>query len=453
MSGREEPGTVPATYRTASLPELYGSAFVATLLLAVAFAAATFPAALFYFSRTVPSAPAPGTLAPALGMFLLGAVLNMVAAIPSACLSGFGHVALDSLARTGASLVGFGLLVVLVPVYRTLDVLCAIYLVQGTVALGGSHFLLTRLRRETRMRAMRLGLPLVRSMYRESASIFVSRLGGWLTQESTLLIAGWVLGSPRIADFAFLRQVVAMGASVTTAIPMAISPHVAAAHSAGDGARVRGLYLAALRYSLVLGVLWTIGLLLWAPNVVGLLVGKEHFLGYSVLVPLAMGCLLELHATTHGFFVWNLGRWPFAPHVVAGGILSVTLASLGCAFFGFEGLAWGSMVAQAATMYWVQVAHALRQFAISFRVYLAETVAPLLGYGLALAISATAVKASMAQFLSSEAGTGGEARVANAAYVLAGICATTLLAAVLAWMLILTREDRTYFLRLARLRR
>ncbi len=453
MSGRDEPGAIPALYRGRSLPELYGSALVATLLLAVAFALATFPVALLYLARALPSSPAPASLAPALGVFLLGAVINLVAAIPSAVLSGFGHVALDNLVRTGSALGGFGLICLLVPVYRNLDVLCAIYLVQGAMALGGSHLLLTRRRRQTRTRGLRLDLALVRNMYRESASIFVSRLGWWLTLESTLLVAGGILGSHRIADFAFLRQVVALGASVTTAIPIGISPHVAAAHAAGDVERVRSLYLAALRYSLVLGVLWTIGLLLWAPSVVGLLVGKEHFLGYRVLVPLATGCLLELHAATHGFFVWNLGRWPFAPHVVAGGILNVALAAFGCVHFGFQGLAWGSVAAQAATMYWVQVAHALRHFAISLRTYLRGTVGPVLGYGLALALGATAVKAAMARFLFSETKAREAGRLARTAYALGGICATTVLAGVLAWALMLTREDRAYFLRLARLQR
>ncbi|HZZ86347.1 MAG TPA: hypothetical protein VFE30_17585 [Anaeromyxobacteraceae bacterium] len=435
----QAPG-VPSIYRAASLPELYASALLATAGLAMAFAAAVFPAALLYFRHALPRGSIQSHLLVPLLVFLLGVVLNAVAAIPGACLSGCGRVALDNWVRTAANLLGFGLICLLVPVHRSLNVLCAIYVIQGLTALVVSHLAINLTLGTGRWRELRLDLPLVRSMYRESFPIFVSRIGGWLTVESTLLIAGYVLGSERIADLGVLRQMVAIGASITAAIPLAVSPQVAAAHAAGDEEQVRSLYLATLRYALVVNVLWTVGLLVWGPVVIGVLVGAEHFLGYGVLVPLALGSLLELHGITHAFFVWNVGKWPFAPYVLAGGLLNLLLASLGCATHGFVGLAWGTITAQALTVWWVQAWFALQQLGVSLRSYLAGTVVRVGLYGATLAAAGVGIH----WFVST--------RFPLLAAAAGGIVGTTLVSGLLAWLVVLTEGDRAYFLRLLRIR-
>jgi len=456
--GREMAGRDPAAaqvlsaYRGASLGQMYASALLATLVLGLAFAAVAGPAALLYFAHGLQDAPPVGTLLVPLLLFTGGVVLNVVATIPGACLSGSGDVVPDNAIRIGASLFGFGLVWFLVPVHRSLSVLCAAYLAQGAVALAASHLVLSWRRGLGPLRRLRGSAPLLRAMYRESTAVFVSRIGMWLTLESTLLVAGYFLGSVRVADFALLRQLVALGASVITAIPIAISPHIAAAHAGGFQDRVRDLYLASLRYSLILTVLWTLGLLLWAPTVVAILVGGDHFLGYAVLVPLAAGSLLELHAAPHAYLVWSVGKWPFAPWVLGGGALNLVLASAGCALFGFPGLAWGSMVAQAATVQWVQVAHALGQTRVALRGYLAGVIAPAAAYAVAV-LAGGAVVRWLAGGDVPVAGAATGERLTAAAHALAGIGATTALAGVVAWGLVLSGGDRQYFLRLLRLRR
>ncbi len=441
---------VASGYLKTSLPELYASALIATSVLAVAFALAAIPAALLYFRYALLGGAAAVTLP--LLVFLAGVVLNLVAAIPGACLNGSGDVALDSGIRAAVNVAGFALIVALVPRHPSLTTLCAIYVVQGLLAFAISHGALVWRRGIGRARDMRVNFSLIRRMYRESASIFVSRAGFWLTLESTLLVAGHFLGSARIADFAVLRQIVQIGSNVTTAIPIAVSPDIAAAHARGDQVTARSLYLAAQRYVMILAVLWVIGLLVWAPAVVGALIGREHFLGYAVLVPLAIGSLLELHAAMHGFYMWNVGRWPFAPYVVLGGVLNVAFASIGCASLGFVGLAWGSTASQAATMNWVQVRDALRQVGIGWREYLVDSIRPSLAYAAALGTCAVAIRVSVDHVLTAGAGVGGSARFATGAYALAGIAATAAIAAVFAWTIALTPADRTYFLRIARLR-
>lgn len=434
---------LPALYRGVPLAELYASAFAATALLGVALALLTLPAALLYFSRALPAGPSQPQLLVPLLVFLAGAVVNLAAAIPGACLSGCGEVGLDNGVRTAANVIGFGLIWIFVPLHRSLTALCVIYLVQGTIALLASHLALVFHRWVTQAQ-MRINVGLVRGLHRESAPIFASRIGSWLTVEATLLIAGYFLGPARLADFGLLRQMVAIGASVVAAIPIAISPQVSAAHAAGDDQRVRNLYAATLRYALVANVLWTLGLLLWAPNVIGLLVGEQHFLGTAVLVPLVIASLLELHAMTHAFFIWNVGRWPFVPSTTAGGILNLVLASAGCALFGYAGLAWGSMAAQALTGDWYQVVYALRHMGITFGQYCRNTLLRAAAYAAALGAVALGLRLVARPLLTGDRyfAMGGAG---------AAILATALLAAALAWKIMLTPGDRGYFLGLMKL--
>lgn len=441
----------PAWYVEFSLPQIYTSALVATSVLGVAFALVSLPAALLYFDRTLPSADLQRTILPSLAIFLAGVVLHLVSSIPGACLNGSGDVALDNGIRATASVAGFAATWLLIPARGSLLVLCVIYVFQGAALLTAAHVALVRRRSGERWIGARASVALMRTLFGESGPFFVSRLGVWLTMESTLLLGAYFEGSERIADLGVLRQVVSAGTSVTIAIAVAIAPHVAAAHAAGDRQRVRSLFAAAVRFSLVTNVLWTIGLLLWAPSVLELLVGSQHFLGYAVLVPIALASFLEFYAGTHGIILWSVGSWPLAPYVISGGILNIALVSLGCAFFGFEGLAWGSLIAQGATFYWAEVVYALRALGLAIKVTLKETLVPALAYAAAVGTCGAALRAFYLHMLPIRAAP--EASAAQVAYGLAAIGATTALAAMFAWVLVLKREDRTYFRQMLGIRR
>jgi O-antigen/teichoic acid export membrane protein len=286
-------------------------------------------------------------------------------------------------------------------------------------------------------------------MFRESLPFFLSRVGLWLTLESTLLIGAYFLGSDRIADFAILRQIVLMGANLTAAIVGAASPHVSAAYAAGDTSRVRSLYLGVVRYSLVALILWTVGTIYWAETVLAALVGPGHFLGYAVLVPLAVGTLLGYHAGAHGSLTWSIGRWPFAPVTLSAGALNILFATMGCAYLGFPGLALGPLVAEALTVDWLQVLVALRRIGIPVRGFVQDTVLPALAYAAALTIVGGIVRWGYLAVIARNPSPGPRDMVIAAF----GIVATAALGAALAWTLALTAGDRAYFATLLTRRR
>lgn len=441
------PEEIPSAYHNIILGDLYVSALLAIFSMAFFFCLLVLPAALLYFSRALDITAIPSGINRPLFLFFLGVVFNLAASIPNVAISGMGDVSWDNGLRTFVSMIGFALVMIAVPVYKNLEILSAIYLFQGVLALTLGHLTLCRRHRLRIFSPGRVVRGAVTTMYRESVPVFVSRMGLWLIMETNLLIAGYYLGADKVADFAVLRQIVSLGMSVTTAIPMAVSPHVSAAHSTGETVKVRELYLAALRFSLITNLIWSAGLLLWTPEVMTLWLGKSHFLGYRVLIPVVIASFLELHAATHGFFSWSIGKWPFAPSSVIGGILNVLLASGGCFLFGYEGLAWGTLLAQATTNCWYIVWYTMRQIGVSFTDYSRNLLLPGGFYLIALFAVGTTIRRLLSAFLPLG---GGNQKSAGYLFTASGILLTAITAAGIAWFMMLRKNDRDYFISLTR---
>jgi O-antigen/teichoic acid export membrane protein len=390
---KEDVDPVAAFYCRIPLDDLYKSALLASLGMAVIISLLGFPLAYRYVMAVVGDPELGSRATEALLIFVCGVIVNLQAAIPNACLSGLGDVGWDNAARTATQVIGFVLILILLPLYPDIRTLALIYLGQGVLSFVTGHWLLVHRHRLPFLFRGHFNLSVIRRMYAESLPILVTRLGVWLVLESNLMIAGYVLGAGQVPNFAALRQVVLMGMSLPTSIPIALAPYAAAAYSAGNMEKVRYYYTNAVRYSLLVAALWTAGLLVWAPSVMDAWLGTGHFVGYPVLVPLVLACFLELHHSSHCFFVWSAGRWPFMTSSILGGLLNLILAFTGCHYYAFAGLAWGSMVAQLLTNNWYGVYYPLRLLGVAFGEYLRRTFLPTIAYLLALLVAGTGIKA------------------------------------------------------------
>ena len=447
-AGRALPAEA-AFYRAIPVAELYGSALFASFLMALSVVVIAFPFLHVYLKHIVSASADQAGIIGALLLFLAGVVLNLIAAVPFACISGFGDVGVDNIARIVLQVLGLIATVILLPLFPDIRTLSAIYLLQGAVTLCVGHYLLNR----------RYGIPLFLScginktllgkLLSEALPVFVTRIGLWMIIESNLLIAGYFLNAASIPDYAILRQLVMTGMSIPNAIPITLAPYASAAHAGGDAERVRYLYLTAIRYSLVITVVWVVGLLLWTPQVLDLWVGPGHFLGYQVLVPVVVNCFFELHSSAHGFFTWSVGKWPFAPLMIVAGILNVALASVGCRFFSFPGLAWGTLLSQATTGYWYGVYYTLRLLNVAVRDYLRDIMLPIMTYLAVLLLAA----GSLRLFGMPYPVPAGHVAPSFSSLFLStatGIVITLLSATLLAWTIALREQDRAQLLALLR---
>lgn len=429
-------------YRHIPLADLYRSALFASLFMAGVVAVVAFPLAYRYVLAVVAEPRLQERAVLALLIFLGGVIGNLMAAIPNACLSGLGDVGWDNASRTVTQVVGFVLILVFVPLYPEIITLALIYLAQGVMAFIGGHWLLVWRHRLPRWFQGCLHIPAIRRMYTESFPVLFTRLGVWLVLESNLMIAGYVLGADKIPDFAALRQVVMMGMSIPTSIPIALAPFAAASYSAGNMDKVRYYYQIAVRYSLLVAALWTAGLLVWAPRVMEVWLGAGHFIGYPVLIPIALACFLELHHSSHCFFVWSTGRWPFMTPSLIGGLLNLGLAFAGCHYYAFSGLAWGSMLAQLLTNNWYGVYYPLRHLGVELGLYLRRIFLPAIAYLLLLTVAAGGIRNVAEHFLTGKL-AGEYSRAALFVEVGTGIVLSIMAALLMAWWGMLNSADRT----------
>ena len=440
-AGETQSDKVALFYRDIPLSDLYRSALLASLVMAGGVALVGFPLAYRYVLTIVTDQGLQARATIALLIFFVGVVGNLMAAIPNACLSGLGDVGWDNATRTVMQVVGFALIVIFVPIYPDIRTLALIYLIQGVMAFIGGHWLLVKRHRLPGWFQGQLHVPAIRRMYTESAPVLVTRLGVWLILESNLMIAGYVLGASRIPDFAALRQVVTMGMSIPTSIPIALAPFAAASFSAGNMDKVRYYYQIAVRYSLLVAALWAAGLFVWAPRVMEVWLGPGHFIGYPVLIPLAIACFLELHHSSHCFFVWSTGRWPFMSSSLIGGVLNLGLAFAGCYYYSFAGLAWGTMLAQLFTNNWFGVYYTLRHLGVELGHYLRRVFLPAIVYLVMLAVVAGGIRFVAEQFMV-PGPAGAYSRPSLFAEVGAGIVFTITAALLMAWWGVLSSDDR-----------
>lgn len=344
------------------------------------------PLGQLYFGSVQLPVEAAGEIRTAWLLFLVASGLNLVSMAPFSCLSGLGEVSHEPLIRTGVQLGRLGAIAVLAPLTHSVVALVVAELVLNAAMLGMGAFALAR-----KHAGPLVGRPrwdLMRRMYAESMPLFVSRLGGLMILETTPVVVSLAMGPAAVPDFVALKQLTYLGIGIPASVATAFSPFAAAAFSAGDRQRLLDYYSLTLRLTLALALLWLVGFLVWAPSLVDLWLGKGHFLGYAVVLPLAVMALLEAHHNAHAAFAWSSGRWPFAPWGIASGVLTIALCLVGGRLAGYMGIAMGSMVAQLVTNNWYVVTYTLAHLQVRLATYLRDTALPALAFAIAIAVPA-----------------------------------------------------------------
>jgi len=229
--------------------------------------------------------------------------------------------------------------------------------------------------------------------------VFTTRLGAFLILQTPGLVIAQFLGPERVPDFMALWMVVQLGMMGAMAVGQAVTPHAAAAYAAGDRERLLRLHRNAVRLSLFLMSLWSVGVLIWAREGMTLWVGRGRFLGYMVLAPMLVTGVLEVHHTVNANFVWSAGRWPFAPWAIGAGLLNLGLGIWWVQVDGEAGIARATCVAQLLTNNWFAVYYALRRLKVPVRQYARHVVLPVVVVVACSAMVALTVKTGFLRYL------------------------------------------------------
>lgn len=320
----------------------------------------------------------------AFAFFLVGVFFNMTANIPNACLDGLGDVGYDSLLRIIIQTCGLIAIWFLLPYYPTIKTLALIYLAQGIFSTFIVHWFLRYKHKLIFNVKGKFDLSLIKHLYKESIYLFINQIGGWLTNQSGIWIATIVLGVSQIADYSVQVQLLFYGLSISMSIPAAINPYATSAFATGGVKSLHKFFFLTLKISTFVVGLWIVVLAVWSDSILDLWIGTGHFLGYPILIPLLINLFLEMQHSISGGFVWNTGKWPFVPATIAAGILNVLLGFVGCYYWEFTGLAFGTMLAKLLTLNWYVVFYALKRLEISILTYLKEYLYPSIALILAI---------------------------------------------------------------------
>lgn len=302
-------------------------------------------------------------------LFVAGVMFYMLSVIVVSCLNGLGDVGFDNLIRIVGQSASFAVIIILLPVYQNIIVLCSIYLVQAIFSLFASIFILYRRHNQSFKEKGKISISLLQRLYSESFPLFINQIGTWLILQSNILIATYFIGVEHIADFSILSQIIFLGSTLALAISLALTPFVATEYSLNNHQKVKDFFFINLKASIFIITLWLVVISVWAEEILTVWVGPGHFLGYSVLIPLAINCYLETHHSIFGSFVWVTGDWPFAKWAIFTGILNLFLASIGCYFWGFQGLVIGNLVSKLITINWFVVYYGLKKLQINLTFY------------------------------------------------------------------------------------
>ncbi|MNS33851.1 Polysaccharide biosynthesis protein [compost metagenome] len=376
------------SYATAPISELFSSCLFAYSIASLLVVATGSIAGHLFFSPD-PNIISHSELTNAWIIFLIASGISLVNTVPLACISGVGDVGWENLIRTIVQVGRLISILVLAPMTHSILALAVAELVLnlGSVVIS---LLILKFRQPTFLQlSLRFNINLLTAMFRDAFPVFITRLGALLILQSSPLIVGYSMGTKFIPDFMALRQLAYLGIAIPSAIPSVVSPFVSAAFSAGELEKIRKYHSLTLKTTLATAVLWFIGFTAWGPALMDLWLGKGHFLGPAVAIPLAIMALLETHHTAHSSFAWSVGRWPFAPWGIASGVLTLILALTGGHWFGYVGIALGGMIAQLVTNNWFAVVYTLRVLEISLLDYCKRIGLPILLYGTIIAIIAT----------------------------------------------------------------
>jgi O-antigen/teichoic acid export membrane protein len=374
-------------------------------------------------------------------LYALGCALNLGAATPLQCLNGLGDVGIEQIIQALANLISLIAVSVGLAVGGELITLGAIFLMRGAVVWIAAWIILRQRHGELFIQKGHFSFACLKLIRGDSARMFITRVGAFLIMQIPGLVIAQRLSPSRVSDFMAMWMIVQLGMAGSLAIGQSMIPHLAAAYLASDMSRIKRFYFCGVRTSLAMIGLWSIGYYVWAREGFALWLGQGHFLGFLILIPMLITCVLEVHHAISANVVWASGRWPFAPWAIASGLLNLTLGVWWVSVVGEMGMALATCIAQLLTNNWLIVLYALRLLKIPVQTYIRETILPVAGVlagAAAIAVTAKSGFASLGNLPGSIRGVPMSVVVS----FMGGISVTILASFYLSWKLLIDYQTR-----------
>jgi hypothetical protein len=138
---------------------------------------------------------------------------------------------------------------------------------------------------------------------------------------------------------------------------------------------------------------------IYGKEIFELWLGKEHFIGYKVLITLSIMMLLEAHHGMLNMPCIAAEKLQFYKYTLLGGFINLGLILMLIQRWYLFGVAISILIAHLATNNWIIPKISLQLLEFTFRKYFFTIVFPVLGAGLIAIIAALAIRFIFSNFI------------------------------------------------------
>jgi O-antigen/teichoic acid export membrane protein len=313
------------------------------------------------------------------GIFAAGASLNLFGNLSFALLTGEGQVATERLTRALGMLVWLGLSsYTLMGGYGLTGVALAWLVNAFIVRILAMAMVKLRLRGLSLSRG-RWRYDVARRLASPSARWALMQLGALLILQTANVMIAWNLGTAAIPSYEAASRVIIAVSAIALLSNNASIPFYSRSFAADDIFGLRSLLYRNVHHSLMTMAAAIAVLAAFGPELFSTWLGQGNFVGYAVLIVMAVMMTLETHHVTHASVVMASGHIPFVRVAIYAGVLNLVFSMILVRNLGLLGIALGTMAAQILTNNWYAPYLNLRRLGIGIGSYLSVMLPRFLG--------------------------------------------------------------------------
>lgn len=233
---------------------------------------------------------------------------------------------------------------------------------------------------------------LVRRLAQPSARWALTQLGALLILQTDNVLIAWNLGPAAIPSYEAAARVILAVGSIALLSTNASVPFYSRAFAANDIAGLRSLLYRNVQQGLLTMAAAIAVLVAFGSELFSTWLGHGNFVGYAVLMAMAVMMLLETHHVAHASLIMASGHIPFVRMALVAGFLNLVLSVLLVSSIGLLGIALGTMAAQMLTNNWFAPYVSLRRIGIGVGSYLRVMLPRFLGFIVLFGVLETSLK-------------------------------------------------------------
>jgi len=313
------------------------------------------------------------------GLFAGGACVNLLGNLSFAVLTGEGLVATERLTRAFGMLLWLALSSYVLLAGHGLTGVALAWLVNACLGRALAMAVVKLRVRGLSMSQGRWRADVARRLAHPSARWALTQLGALLILQTANVLIAWNLGPAAIPSYEAAARVVMAAGTIALLSTNASVPFYSRGFAADDMAGLRGLLYRNVQQMLLTMAAAITVLGAFAPELFSTWLGHGNFVGYAVLMAMAVMMTLETHHVVHASLTMASGHIPFVRIALVAGVLNLFFSLMLVRWFGLLGIALGTMTAQMLTNNWYAPHVSLRRLGISASSYLRVMVPRFLG--------------------------------------------------------------------------